>query len=166
MKKSLVITAAIAIITPACGAQQWQAEGHGNYSRTTQSHANSWGAGAQISSTWGGTSAPVQLVTSPGVDWMKQENNGPSQWSLSYDATIQPGGSSALTPYAGGSISANWLSGGGAPSGAKLGLQYILGLSFKPETQGPLTLKLEVRPGYVKTQEHSVTGKFGIDWAI
>jgi hypothetical protein len=79
---------------------------------------------------------------------------------------VQPGGQSAITPYAGGSISANWLSGGGAPSGTQLGLQYIVGLQFKPEAQGPLALKLEVRPGYVKTQEHSVTGRLGVDWSM
>jgi hypothetical protein len=36
----------------------------------------------------------------------------------------------------------------------------------KPEAQSQLTLKFEVRPGYVKTQEHSVTGRFGVDWSI
>jgi hypothetical protein len=147
-------------------AQQWQAEVHGNYARTTQSHANSWGTGVQVASTWGAKRAPVQLVTSLAGDWQKQENNGPSQWSLGYDATVQPGGQSAFTPYAGGGISANWLRGSGAPSGTLLGLQYIVGLLVKPEAQSQLTLKFEVRPGYVKTQEHSVTGRFGVDWSI
>lgn len=47
-----------------------------------------------------------------------------------------------------------------------LGLEYIVGLQFKPESQTPLTLKFEVRPGYVKTQEHSITWRFGVDWSI
>lgn len=166
MQKWLVTIAAVACSARVAGAQQWQGELHGNYARTTQTHSNSWGAGAQVASTWGAKNAPAQLVTSFAGDWQQQENDGPRQWTLGYDATVQPGGQHAFTPYAGGSISANWLSGGGAPSGAQLGLQYILGLLLKPEAQSALTLKFEVRPGYVKTQEHSVTGRFGVDWSI
>ena len=161
-----IVPITMALIAGPLGAQQWQGEVHGNYARTTTSHANSWGAGAQAAATWGAKKAPVQLVTSLAGDWQKQENGGPSQWTLGYDATVQPGGQSAITPYAGGGISANWLSGGGAPSGTLLGLQYIVGLQFKPEAQGPLSLKLEVRPGYVKTQEHTVTGRLGVDWSM
>jgi hypothetical protein len=166
MKHWIVAALALMVTGRASGAQQFQAEVHGNYARTTQTHANAWGAGAQLASTWGAKRAPAQLVTSLAGDWQAQENNGPTQWTLGYDATVQPGGQRMLTPYAGGSISANWLSGGGAPSGAQLGLQYILGVLLKPEAQGPLTLKLELRPGYVKTQEHSVTGRFGVDWSM
>ena len=161
-----IVSVTMLLVAAPLGAQQWQAEAHGNYARTTTSHANSWGAGAQVAATLGAKSAPAQLVTSLAGDWQEQENNGPTQWTLGYDATVQPGGQRLLTPYAGGSISANWLSGGGAPNGTQLGLQYILGLLLKPEKQGAITLKFEVRPGYVKTQEHSVTGRFGVDWSI
>lgn len=165
MKWSIVISALV-LVSGTSRAQQWQSEVHGNYARTTQTHSNSWGAGAQVSSTWGGKNAPVQLGTSLAGDWQQQENNGPSQWSVGYDATLQPGGQHMLTPYAGGSISANWLNGGGAPSGTHLGLQYILGVQAKPEAQSALTLKFEARPGYVQTQEHSITWRFGVDWSI
>jgi opacity protein-like surface antigen len=166
MKSLMLTVAALSVAASAAEAQQWQGEVHGNYARTTQTHANSWGAGAQMASTWGAKKAPVQLVTSLAGDWQQQENSGPSQWTLGYDATIQPGGQSAFTPYAGGSISANWLRGGGAPDGTLLGLQYIIGLQVKPEAQSAMTLKFEVRPGYVRTQEHSVTGRFGVDWSM
>jgi len=150
----------------ALSAQQWQGEAHANYARTTQSHTNSWGAGLQVQALWGKSSAPVQIGTSVAGDWQRQEHGGPDQWTLGYDVTAQPGGQHMLTPYAGGSISANWLSGNGSTSGALLGLQYILGVQLKPEAQSALTLKLELRPGYVHTQEHSITVRFGVDWSI
>src|SRR4051812_22826914 len=90
MKRQL-IGLALLIVPATVAAQQWSVEGHGNYARTTQTHLSSWGAGAQVVATWGGTTAPIQLNTSLGGDWIKQENSGPTTWSLSYDATIQPG---------------------------------------------------------------------------
>jgi hypothetical protein len=165
MKYQFVILAAW-LVPAIAAAQQSSVEGHASYARTTQTHQSSWGAGAQYQMVWGAKNAPVQLGTSLGGDWMQQENSGPTTWSLSYDATLQPGGGGSITPYAGGSISANWLSGGGAPSGAQLGLEYILGVQLKPEAQGPLSLKFEVRPGYVKTQEHTVTGRFGVSYDL
>ena len=147
-------------------AQQWAVEGHGNYSRTTTTHQSSWGAGGQVQGTFGGQSAPVNLSTSLGADWLQQEHSGPSTTSLSLDATLQPGGSMAITPYAGGSISANWLSGNSSPKGALLGLQYIVGAQIKLESQGPLALRLEIRPGYVRTQEHSIAGRLGLSYSL
>jgi hypothetical protein len=147
-------------------AQSWDVEGHGTYGRTTQSHQNSWGAGAMLAGTWGGKSAPVQLGMSVGGDWLAQENNGPTQWSISYEPTLQAGGGHALSPYVGGSVNANWLSGNTSSSGALLGLQWIFGVQFKPESQGPLSMRLEARPGYVRTQEHSVSWRFGMSWSL
>jgi len=161
-----MVIGAVVFVAGTSRAQQWQGEVHANYARTTQSHTNSWGAGVQVANTWGAKSGPVQLGTSFSGDWLQEENNGPSEWSLGYDATLQPGGQHLLTPYAGGSISANWLSGGGAPSGTHLGLEYILGVQVQPEAQSALTLKFEARPGYVQTQEHTVTWRFGVDWSI
>ena len=164
--RTFIIASALIASTRVAVAQQMQAEGHANYSRTTQTHQNSWGVGGQVQATWGGSSAPIQLGTSAGVDWMKQENSGPTTWTVGTDITVQPGGSSALTPYAGFNVSANWLSGDNSPSGALLGLQYIIGLQLKPEAQGPLAFKVEVRPGYVRTQEHSVMGRFAVAFSM
>ena len=161
-----VIVALGACIVAPCRAQSWQADGHANYSRTTQSHQNSWGGGASLQATWGAQQQPVQLGTSAGVDYEEQENGGPKQFNVSYEMTVQPGGNLTLTPYVGGSVSANWLSGDGAPSGAKLGLQYIVGAQLKPERQGPLAIKLELRPGYVQTQEHTVSGRLGVAFSM
>jgi hypothetical protein len=147
-------------------AQQQQVEAHASWARTTQSNQNSWGGGAQYQVTWGAKTAPVQVGTSVAGDYMKQEHGGPSQTSASLDVTLQPGGGGALTPYAGGSVSENWLSGGGAPSGAKLGLQYIVGVQWKPAPKGPLALQLQLRPGYVHTQEHSVTLRLGLSSSV
>lgn len=158
--------AAVAAAAVPCSAQQRQIEGHANYANTVQSHQNSWGAGASYQLTWGGQSAAVQLGTSLAADYQKQENGGMSQTSASYDMTLQPGGNSTVTPYVGGSVGANWLSGPGAPSGAQLGLQYILGAALKLERQAPLAVRLEVRPGYVKTQEHTVTGRLGVSLSM
>lgn len=165
MMRAITTTVLSLLLATTAHAQQWSVEGHANYSRTTTTHQSSWGIGAQLIGTFGGKSAPVNLSTSLGADWLKQENSGPSTTSVSYDATIQPGGSSALTPYAGGSIGANWVS-ENAPKRALLGLQYILGVQFKPESQGPLALKLELRPGYVQTQEHTIAGRFGLAYSL
>jgi hypothetical protein len=63
---------------------------------------------------------------------MKQEQDGPSQESLSLDANVQPGGSSSLTPYVGGSVSANWSNGTGKQwEGSRLGLETMGGLQYK-----------------------------------
>jgi hypothetical protein len=166
MIRSIAATLAFAAAAGSLGAQQWSVEGHGSYSRTTQTHTSSWGAGASSEATWGGQHAPVQLGTALGFDWMKQESGGPNTYSLNYDATLQPGGNSTFTPYAGGEISANWLSGDSTPSGALVGFQGILGVQIKPNPNGKTALRLEVRPGYVKTQEHSITWRLGISQSL
>jgi hypothetical protein len=154
---------ACAVLMPCDAvAQHWQGELHPSVSRTTQTHQDSWGGGAQIQATFGSKTLPVQLAMSLGGDGMKQQNDGPTQRSVGYDVTLQSGGSSALTPYAGGSVSANWLSGTGAPSGTLAGFEYLFGLQVKPKPTSPMAFKLEIRSGYVNTQEHTVTGRIGI----
>ena len=145
------------------GAQERNLDLHLDYARGTSSHANSWGAGAAAQLTWGGNSAPAKVSTSLGADYTKQENSGPSQTSVSLDVTAQPGGSSALTPYAGGSTSANW-SGGDAKqwNGAKLGLEVLGGLQFKPSPNSNLAWKAEERFGYVRGQEHTLSTRLGV----
>ena len=157
----LIAAAAIASALP-CAAQLPSAEGHASYARTTQSHQNAWGAGGNVELTWGGKQAPAQLGTALGLDYQKEENGGSKQTNASLDVTLQPGGGSLFTPYAGGSVSENWMSGPGSPSGAQLGLQYIIGAQLKLGPGSPLALTAEVRPGYVRTQEHSVTARLGV----
>jgi hypothetical protein len=123
------------------------------------------GRRGQYGATLGSKSAPVQLSPSLGVDWTKQENDGPSTTSLGLDVNVQPGGGSPFTPYVGGSASANWVS-KNAPGGALLGLEYMAGAYYKLEAQGPISLHAEVRSGYVRTQEHQVTGRFGVAFSI
>ena len=164
---SLRLAAAFGLMAAgsSAAAQQSQIEAHGSYVRTTQSHSNSWGAGAQLNTSWGSKQAPVQLSTSEGLDWTKQEKGGASTTSLGLDVTIQPGGGGVFTPYAGGSMSANWVS-KNAPDGALLGLEYLGGVYYKLEAQGKLSLHAEVRSGYVRTQEHTITGRFGVAFSI
>lgn len=166
MTKWLVAVAALFAMGKAAAAQQWIGEVHGTYARTTQSHLQSWGAAVRIAAAWGKTAAPVQIGTALTGDWQRQENSGPDQWSLGYDLTAQPGGQHMLTPYVGGSVSANWLHANGSTSRAELGLQYIVGIAVKPEAESQLLLKLELRPGYVRTQEHSLTVRFGVAWSM
>ena len=166
MRGWILVGCALTIAVRTSAAQQWESEGHASYSRTTQSHTPSWGAGAQVAGTWGGKSAPIQIGMSVGGDWLAQEHGGPNQWSVSWEPTVQPGGEHPLTPYVGGSFSSNWYTGSGAPSGALLGLESIFGLQWAPESQSPIKLKFEFRPGYVHTQEHSTTWRFGMSWSL
>ena len=156
----------LAIASPAW-AQSQQGEIHANYSRTTQSKAISWGAGAQSQQVWGSKSSPIALGNSVGVDYLKQENSGPSQWNLSLDLALQPGGNSTITPYAGGSISANWSTGDAAQwSGARLGTELIGGAQVKLGSGSPLSAKLEERFGYVNGQEHTLSTRLGFSMSF
>ena len=123
------------------------------------------GRGGQYQVTLGSKQQAVRLSPSLGADWIKQENSGPSTTSVGLDVNVQPGGDSPLTPYAGGSVSANWVS-KDAPKGALLGLEYIAGVYNKLESQGPISLHVEARSGYVRTQEHQVTGRFGVAFSL
>lgn len=145
---------------PAAG-QQRQADLHANYARMTRSESNAWGAGAALQLTWGGKQAPVNVGTSVGADYLKQEQGGPSQTSVTGDATLQPGGGGSVTPYAGGSVSANWSGGSNKQwSGTKVGLETLAGLQLK--LGGSLSGKAEERYGYVRGQEHTLTTRLGI----
>ena len=148
--------------SPATAAgQETQLDVHGNYSTGTSTHSKSWGGGAGVQATFGGNAAPMKVSLSPGVDYLKQETGGPSQTSLSLDASLQPGGSSSVTPYVGASASENWSGGSGKMwDGAKLGLETMAGAQFKLGASGA-SLKAEERFGYVKEQEHTLTTRVG-----
>lgn len=152
---------ALAIVGRSAGAQESQVEFHGNYVPGSGSSSTAWGGGAQYQVTLGSKEQAVQLSPSLGVDWTKGEESGPSTTSVGLDVNVQPGGDSPLTPYAGGSVSANWVS-EDAPKGTLLGLEYMGGVYYKLESQGSLSLHLEVRRGYIRTQPHQTTGRFGV----
>jgi hypothetical protein len=164
MKRTLGILALISATTAlAAGAQEKAVDVHADYARGTQSHLNSWGAGAALQLTWGGSTAPFKLNTSPGFDYTKQQSSGPATSSAGLDVTIQPGGNSSLTPYAGGSISENWSSGSAkAWSGGEHGLEAIGGLQYKPSPSSSLSWKLEERYGYIYDQEHTLATRAGV----
>jgi hypothetical protein len=79
---------------------------------------------------------------------------------------VQPSGPSAITPFAGAGVSSNWMSGGGMPSSTQYGLDGIVGLQYSPKPGGPLSFGLQIRPGYVKTQEHAVTYRLGVAYSL
>ena len=142
-------------------AQEIQLDVHGNFAVGTSSHSRSWGAGIGPQITFGSAGAPAKLSVSPGFDYLKQEAGGPSQESLSLDANVQPGGSSAATPYVGASASANWSSGTARQwEGAKLGLETMGGVQIK--VGSATTLKVEERFGYVEGQEHTLATRLGV----
>ena len=85
----LAVFAAVAGVP--LGAQQSSVEAHANFARTTQTHLSSWGGGTQYQLLFGGTQQPVQLGSSLGVDYQKQEKGGPSETSGALDVTRQPG---------------------------------------------------------------------------
>jgi len=161
----IIAAFALFVLTRPTGAQESQLEAHASYSRTTVTPSDVYGAGAQYQVTLGSKDQAVRLSPSLGADWMQQSNSGPNTTSVGLDVSVQPGGDSPLTPYAGGSVSANWVS-KDAPKGALLGLEYMAGLYYELEAQGPISLHLEVRSGYVRTQEHQVTGRFGVAFSL
>ncbi|MDB4885733.1 MAG: hypothetical protein JWN79_1171 [Gemmatimonadetes bacterium] len=160
MRRALSVALATALVlalTPdALAAQQAQLDVHGNFAVGTTTHLHSWGAGAGAQVTFGSTSDPIQLSLSPSLDFLKQEG-GSRQTSLSADLDIQPGGGKTVTPYAGISTGANWISGS---SGTHAGYETLAGAQVKLSTA--LTAKAEERFGYVSGQEHSLTTRVGV----
>lgn len=141
-------------------AQQTQLDVHGNYAIGTSTHSKSWGGGVGVQTTFGGKTSPIAISTSPGIDYLKQENGGPSQTSVSLDVDVQPGGDASVVPYVGASASANWSGGSGKMwDGAKLGLETAAGAQLKLTSSA--SLKAEERFGFVKTQEHALTTRVG-----
>ena len=155
------IVAGSAALAPASlSAQQTQLDVHGNYAVGTSTHNKSWGGGLGVQTTFGGKTSPIAISASPGVDYLKQENGGPSQTSVSLDIDLQPGGNASVVPYAGVSAGANWSGGSGKMwDGTKLGLETVAGAQFKLTSSA--SIKAEERFGYVKTQEHTLTTRAG-----
>ena len=154
--------AALAVALPASATAQSQLDVHGSWAKGTATHVSSWGAGGGIQGTIAGKSSLFELTASPSFDYMKQENGGPSQESVTLDFALQPGGSGTITPYVGGSGGANWSSGSNKQwDGTKLGLETFGGVQLKIGTSA-LSLKGEERFGYVKGQEHTLTTRFGV----
>ena len=107
-------------------------------------------------------SQPVKVSVAPSIDYLKQENSGPSQTSLSADIDVQPGGNSTVTPYAGVSAGANWSGGDNKQwEGARIGLETLAGVQVKLGGSS-VTTKGEERFGYVKGQEHTLTTRIGV----
>jgi len=157
-----VAALALALMAGGAAAQQTQGEVHANYQRGTATHMNAWGVGGLVQETLGASKAPVRVSLTLGPDYLKQENGGPSAASVSVDATLQPGGGGAVTPYAGGSVSSNWSFGDNRQyEGARLGTEAVGGVQVKLDALGSLVTKLEERFGYVNGQEHTLTTRFG-----
>ena len=156
---AIVSMLALPVVATHAHAQTSQVEAHASFARTTETHTNAWGAGAQYQLTFGAKQAPVQLSTSLGADYSKQEDGGASNTSASIDVNLQMGGGATVSPYVGASVSENWMSGDNAPDDPKIGLEYIIAAQLKATPT--LSVRAEVRPGYVKTQEHTVTYRLG-----
>jgi hypothetical protein len=149
----------------AAGAQESSLEAHANFERTAHTHLNSWGGGAQYGMTFGSEHKP-QLATALGVDYTKQDVTGQQQLNGALDATVQVQAGPLFSPYAGGSIGINRTTGGSQPASTEPGFEYIVGANVKLEPKSSVTLHLEVRPGYVRTQEHAVTVRFGAAFSL
>ena len=157
-----IMTALAAIgLSVRLPAQQTQLDLHGNLAVGTTTHLKSWGGGIGAQTTFGSSSSPLKFSLSPSFDVLKQEHGGPTQTTLSLDANIQPPGQLTVTPYIGGSASANW-SGGDAKqwSGARLGIEMLAGATVKLSSS--LKAKAEERFGYVDGQEHTLTTRVGV----
>jgi len=161
---SVALGAALAISAPLASAplhaQQSQLDVHGNYAIGTSTHNKSWGGGVGVQTTFGGKSSAIAISTSPSVDYLKQENGGASQTSVTLDIDVQPGGNGTVLPYAGASAGANWSGGSGKMwDGAKLGLEAAGGLQLKLTSSA--SIRAEERFGYIKSQEHTLTTRAG-----
>src|SRR5690242_5097800 len=127
---ALLVAVTVMLLPARVNAQQTQLDLHGNLAVGTSSHNKSWGAGAGVQVTVG--SQPVKVSLAPSLDYLKQENSGPSQTSLSADLDVQPGGNSPVTPYAGVSAGANWSGGNNKQwEGSRLGLETLAGVQVK-----------------------------------
>jgi hypothetical protein len=162
---SAALSAMLALGAPLAAAplhaQQTQLDVHGNYVFGTSTHNKSWGGGLGMQSTFGGKTSPIALSAAPSIDYLKQENGGPSQTTVSLDLDLQPGGNATVVPYAGVSAGANWSGGSGKMwDGAKLGLETLAGAQFKLGKSGA-SVKAEERFGFVKSQEHTLTTRAG-----
>jgi len=156
-----ILAASAPLAATSLHAQQTQLDVHGNYAVGTSTHNKSWGGGVGVQTTFGGKTSPIAVSTAPSIDYLKQENGGPSQTIISLDVDVQPGGSGTVVPYAGLSAGANWSGGSGKMwDGAKLGLETLAGAQFKLGNSGA-SVKAEERFGYVKTQEHTLTTRAG-----
>lgn len=163
----LICTAASSVIIAVpLAAQQTQLDVHGDFSHAVSSGSNSWGAGVALPVTWGAKSNAIRIGTSPGFDWTKQTGGGPSQESLGLDVTAQPGGNSPVTPYVGGSASANWSTGTGKQwQGSKLGLEALAGLQMTIHPD-KLSAKVEERYGYITGNDHMWTTRAGFLFSL
>jgi hypothetical protein len=147
------------LIPNQASAQQAQLDLHGNFAVGTSTHNKSWGGGVGAQVTVG--SRPVKVSLAPSLDYLKQQNDGPSQTTLSADLDVQPGGNSPVTPYAGVSAGANWSGGSNKQwEGAKPGFETLAGLQIKLG-KSSVSAKAEERFGYVQDQEHSLTTRVG-----
>jgi hypothetical protein len=158
-----------ALVALAAGrllAQDRAVEAHLSLTRTTVTHANGLGVGARYERTWHADDDErfAHLATSVGADYDKAGNDGPSQAGATVDVTGKLG-AATLVPYAGASVGVNWLSGDGVARGPHLGLQLVLGAQYHGE-DAPYTFRFEIRPGYVRTQEHAVIYRFGLSTTL
>ena len=98
--------------------------------------------------TFGSAKIPLELSLSPSFDGIMQENDGPTQTTLSLDVDLQPPGNATVTPYIGGSASSNWSVGDDAQwDGARLGIEMLAGALVK--LSSTFTAKAAERFGYV-----------------
>lgn len=104
----------------------------------------------------------MKVSIAPSLDYLKQENSGPSETTLSADLDVQPAGSSPVTPYVGVSAGANWSAGDNKQwKGSRLGLETLAGIQVKLGGSS-VSAKGEERFGYVKGQEHTLTTRIGV----
>jgi hypothetical protein len=159
-KLAFLMTMAMAGVA---AAQQPSVDLHADYARGTMTHSNSWGGGAALQLTFGGSTAPIQVNTSLAGDYLKQSQGGPGTAILGYDLTFQPGGNNAITPYAGAGASLNWSTGDNKSwEGAKAGYDAIGGLQLTFSFLPSIKWKVEERFGYINKEEHTLQTRAGI----
>jgi hypothetical protein len=155
---------AFLVVVPAARGRaqiQTQFDAHGDFVRPAEGGANSWGGGVALALSLGAPLSPIQFGIAPGIDMTGQQHNGPTTTTAAVDLTVQPGGSSSLTPYAGVSAGANWNRGHlRSWDGTRASYEVLAGLQFK---LGPVpTLNVQERYGYIVGQPHQLTTRAGL----
>lgn len=168
-----LLTAVLGGAPRAAAAQSSEFELHGIFERATTGATNAGGGGVNVGLGFR-LSPAAELSTELGFDdvvlvpqnRLPGERNG-KQLSGAFEATVVFGAEEArLTPYTGASLTSNWVSNRDRriSDGALFGLEYILGLAYRLREAGHTRLRVEVRPGYVRTQEHTVQARLGVSY--
>jgi hypothetical protein len=158
----LVATGAVAGIFTAPPATGQVLDVHAIGSVETMRQSTSWGGGLGI----GTVLRPADLIVvglTTGADYIREQHLGKGLATVSLDATLSPPNVGAhFVPFVGGSVGLNWSGGALAQwTGARVGLDALVGFRALIGGGERLGWKIEERYGYVAGFEHAYSTRLG-----